>query len=154
MPNEPTPRHPDSVGAWVKQFHRVSQAAIDRVLRPYGLGPTQWYVLYHLANDGPTTQRDLAETLQVERATLSGIVASLVRKGLVEQSPDAADQRRRVLRLTPAGQDLWEALPDPIATVGAVAFDGIDPADLERAIRVLEAATRHLTEQSWEGTQP
>lgn len=141
------------MGAWVKQFHRVSQAAIDRVLRPYGLGPTQWYVLYHLANDGPTTQRDLAETLQVERATLSGIVASLVRKELVEQSTDTSDQRRRVLRFTPAGRELSEALPDPIATVGAVAFAGIDPADLERTISVLEAATRRLTEHTWEGIQ-
>ena len=153
MPNELTPRYPDSVGAWVKQFHRVSQAAIDRVLRPYGLGPTQWYVLYHLVNDGPTTQRDLAEMLQVERATLSGIVASLVRKELVEQSPDVADQRRRVLRLTSAGGELWHELPDPIARVRAIAFDGIDPTDLERTIRVLETATRRLAGHTWEGTR-
>lgn len=73
---------------------------------------------------------------------------------MVGQSPDAVDQRRRVLRLTPAGQELWKALPDPIATVGAVAFDGIDPADLERTIRVLKAATRHLNEHPWKGIDP
>jgi DNA-binding MarR family transcriptional regulator len=41
---------------------------------PYDLGSTQWYVLYRLANDGPTMQRDLGRMLQIERATLSGIV--------------------------------------------------------------------------------
>ena len=49
------------------------------ILRPYELGNTQYYVLYQLANDGPTMQRDLGRTLQIERATLSGIVTTLVR---------------------------------------------------------------------------
>jgi DNA-binding MarR family transcriptional regulator len=34
-------------------------------------------------------QRDLVRLLQIERATLSGIVATLVRKGLIEQMPDS-----------------------------------------------------------------
>jgi DNA-binding MarR family transcriptional regulator len=86
---------------------------MDSVLSPYDLGSTQWYVLYVLVNDGPTTQRDLARLLAVERATLSGVVAALVRKGLVDQATDRADQRRRVLRVTDAGRELWETLPDP-----------------------------------------
>jgi DNA-binding MarR family transcriptional regulator len=68
-----------SVGAWAKRYYFAVRAAMESVLRPYDLGSTQWYVLYQLANDGPTMQRDLGRMLQVERATLSGIVAALVR---------------------------------------------------------------------------
>lgn len=39
-------------------------------------------VLHKLAHDEPTMQRDLLQMLQVERATLSGIVTTLVRKGV------------------------------------------------------------------------
>ena len=96
----------DSVGAWAKRLYFASRAMMDAVLRPYDLGSTQWYVLYQLANEGPTMQRDLVRMLRIERATLSGIVTTLVRKGLVDQTPDTEDQRQRILRITRSGTNL------------------------------------------------
>jgi len=119
---------------------------MDSVLRPYDLGSTQWYVLYQLANEGPTMQRDLVRMLQIERATLSGIVTTLVRKGLVDQTPDSEDQRQRMLRITRLGTKLWRELPDPIELITAVAFDGADPTELAIARRVLRTATQRLNE--------
>jgi DNA-binding MarR family transcriptional regulator len=125
---------------------------MESTLRPYDLGSTQWYVLYQLAHEGPTMQRDLGQLLRIERATLSGIVATLVRKGLVEQLPDAVDQRQRVLRLSPAGVSLWERLPDPIALARSVSFDGVDEAELATALRVLQAATERLNDHLGQGS--
>ena len=136
----------DSVGAWAKRLYFAARAVMDSVLRPYDLGSTQWYVLYQLVNEGPTMQRDLVRILQIERATLSGIVATLVRKGLVDQTPDSEDQRQRMLRITRLGTKLWKQLPDPTGLVLAVAFDGADPAELAIARRVLAAATQRLNE--------
>jgi DNA-binding MarR family transcriptional regulator len=136
----------DSVGAWAKNYYYAVRAAMESVLRPYDLGSTQWYVLYQLANDGPTMQRDLGRMLQIERATLSGIVATLVRKGLVDQMPGSEDQRQRVLRITDAGTKLWKELPDPLALIRAIAFDGSDAAELAIALRVLQTATRRLND--------
>ena len=136
------PRH-SSAGAWAKRLYFASRVVMDSALRPYDIGSTQWYVLYQLANDGPTMQRDLGRMLQIERATLSGIVSTLVRKGLVEQTPDPADQRQRMLRITGSGLKLWDELPD-LALIEAVAFDGIDEADLATVVKVLQAATQRL----------
>lgn len=126
---------------------------MDTLLRPYELGSTQWYVLYQLANVGPTMQRDLVQMLNIERSTLSGVVTALVSKGLVAQAPDSEDQRQRMLRITRAGSKLWEALPNPIERILEVAFDGADPAEMEIARRVLQAATKQLNEHNWEGEQ-
>jgi len=126
---------------------------MDTILRPYGLGSTQWYVLYQLANNGPTMQRDLVRMLNIERATLSGVVTTLVGKRLVSQVPDADDQRQRMLRITRVGNKLWEALPDPIAQILAVAFEGADPVQMEIACRVLQTAAKRLNEHDWEGEQ-
>jgi DNA-binding MarR family transcriptional regulator len=142
-----------SVGAWAKSYYFAVRAAMESVLRPYDLGSTQWYVLYQLANDGPTMQRDLGRMLQIERATLSGIVATLVRKGLVDQIPGLDDQRQRVLRITDAGMKLWEELPDPLAVIRAIAFEGSDAAELATALRVLQSATQRLNDHMSEGSK-
>lgn len=119
---------------------------MDDTLRPHGLGSTQWYVLYQLAQVGPTMQRELARLLQVERATVSIVIGTLVRKGLVEQVPDAVDQRQKLLRLTPAGSTLWGELPD-LSFIHDVAFAGLSEADLEITTRVLKAATERLNQR-------
>ena len=136
----------DSVGAWAKKYHLTSRALIESTLREYDLGPTQWYVLHRLVHEGPTLQRDLGQLLRIERATLSGIVATLVRKNLVTQRPDAIDQRQRLLSITEIGQGLWRTLPDPVALTLAVSFDGADEAELATTRRVLQDAVRRIEE--------
>jgi DNA-binding MarR family transcriptional regulator len=142
--DDPVVKH-DSIGASAKSYHFAIRAAMDSILRPYDLGSTQWYVLHRLADDGPTMQRDLGRMLRIERATLSVIVAALVRKGLVDQTPDVVDQRQRVLSLTDAGAELWKDLPDPVAIIRAVSSDGADVDEMATAVRVLRAATERLT---------
>ena len=136
----------ESVGAWAKSYYFAVRATMESILRPYDLGSTQYYVLYQLAHEGPTMQRDLGRMLQIERPTLSGIVTTLVRKGLIAQRPGPEDQRQRVLQLTEAGMKLWEELPDPLALIRAIACDGADAAELATAVRVLQAATRQLND--------
>lgn len=133
----------DSVGAWTKRCYFMGRAVMDSALRPFDLGSTQWYVLYQLAQDGPTRQRDLVDMLQIERASMSGIAATLLRKGLVEQVADQADQRQKRLQLTAAGMKLWGELPD-LSFIREVAFDGINAADIAATIKVLQTATMRL----------
>jgi len=132
-----------TVGTWAKRCYFAGRALMDATLRPYDLGSTQWYVLWHLANFGPTVQRDLGRALELERATLSGIVATLVRKDLIDQSSSGEDQRQRLLTLTTAGETLWRELPD-LSFIYETAFGGIDEADLATTIRVLQSATERL----------
>ncbi|MBY5416426.1 winged helix DNA-binding protein [Rhizobium leguminosarum] len=132
-----------SAGAWTKRCYFAGRALMDATLRPYDLGSTQWYVLWHLAHRGPSVQRDLGRALELERATLSGIIATLVRKHLVEQTSSGEDQRQRLLTLTAAGEALWRKLPD-LSFIHDAAFGGVDEAELATTIRVLQSATERL----------
>jgi DNA-binding MarR family transcriptional regulator len=136
---------------WAKRCYLAGRIAMEAALRPYDLGATQWYVLYQLAEDGPTMQRDLLRLLQIERATLSVVVTSLVRKGLVEQVADHTDQRQKRLRLTDAGMTLWNELPD-LSFIHTAAFEGIDDAELAIAVKVLRTATERLDHLAGKGT--
>ena len=96
-------------------------------------------------------QRELLRMLQVERATLSVVVTTLVRKGLVEQVPDRVDQRQKLLRMTTAGTKLWNELPD-LSFIHRAAFGGIDEADIATTIKVLRTATERLENLLRKGT--
>jgi DNA-binding MarR family transcriptional regulator len=153
----PVPRNAqadESVGQWAKSYYFAVRDMTDSILRPYDLGRTQWYVLYQLVTHGRAMQRDLARALQIERATMTGIVGTLVRKRLVDQMPDPADQRQRILRITDAGMKLWGELPDPLAMIRTIAFDGSDPSEMATALRVLQAATQRLTDHMAARNQP
>lgn len=146
MANEQADPEHQSAGAWAKKYFQASQTVMASALRPYDLGPTQWYVLYQLAMVGETPQRELVQMLKVERATLTGVVAALVRKGLVEQIGDPRDQRQKSLVLTESGAALWRQLPDPIALILDTAFGDIPADDIETTARVLRIATGRLTQ--------
>jgi DNA-binding MarR family transcriptional regulator len=143
----------DLLGGWTKRCFFAGRAVMDSVLRPHDLGSMQWYVLHQLVNVGPTMQRDLVRLLSIERATMSGIVATLVRKGLVEQVPDRVDHRQKRLHITAAGTTLWVELPD-LSFIRSVAFDGINEAEIAVAARVLQTATERLEKLLERGTHP
>ncbi|MGH3440032.1 MAG: MarR family winged helix-turn-helix transcriptional regulator [Sciscionella sp.] len=134
-----------------KQFVAASRAAMEAILRPYGLGGTQWWVVAQLALEGQLRQRDLAVAMHVERATVSEIVLTLVRKGMVEQRIDPADQRQKVLHLTEAGQALHAAMPNPMEQLYEVAFAGCPTEELTATARVLQAASARLEDTRREG---
>jgi hypothetical protein len=50
----------------VKKYYLASRAMM---VRPYGIGPTQWCAIYQLASEEPTNQRILVCMLDGERAT-------------------------------------------------------------------------------------
>jgi DNA-binding MarR family transcriptional regulator len=85
---------------------------------------------------------------------MTGIVGTLVRKSLVDQMPDPADQRQRMLRITDAGMKLWEELPDPLAVIRTIAFGGADPSEMATVHRVLQAATQRLNDHMAERNKP
>lgn len=151
LDNDDRPAH-DLVAAWAKRCYFAGRAVMDSALRPYDLGSVQWYVLHQLATAGPTKQRDLVRMLEIERATMTGIAATLVRKGLVEQWPDSEDQRQKLLRLTPAGAMLWSELPD-LTFIRSVAFGDLDRAEVSIAVKVLRTATERLQALLQEGVE-
>ena len=144
MPNNLEDYEQEMPGSWAKRYFLASRALMESALRPYDLGTTQWYVLYRLSDQASLGQAELTRELDVERATLSAVIAALVRKGLIEQGPDPDDQRQKLLVITSAGTTLWTTLPDPMTLLHSVAFHGIDPADIATMNRVLSVATQRL----------
>ena len=90
---------------------RVVTRAYDDALRPTQLRATQVSVLAAVGARGALSIKSLADTLQMERSTLTRNLRPLEKRGYVELAPERR-YRSRVLTLTPAGRAaLVSALP-------------------------------------------
>ena len=95
----------------LRRAARALTQLFDEALAPSGLRVTQFTLLVTSRLAGESTINELAERMAMDRTTLSRNLKPLVRSGLLEVRP-GEDGRRRLVRLTPAGeQALEEAYP-------------------------------------------
>ncbi|WP_055571931.1 MarR family winged helix-turn-helix transcriptional regulator, partial [Streptomyces prasinopilosus] len=95
----------------VRQFSAFS--AVKRELRrsmPADFHSGSAAVLTALGRHGALRMSRLTELLAVDLSVTSRQVAQAVELGWIERSPDPADKRSRILRLTPAGRVQLDAL--------------------------------------------
>jgi DNA-binding MarR family transcriptional regulator len=90
---------------------RVITRAYDEALRPMGLRATQVAVLAAVGARGALSIKSLADSLEMERTTLTRNLRPLEEQGHVAIAPEGR-HRSRVLTLTKSGQAaLLKALP-------------------------------------------
>ena len=76
---------------------------IGRLLRPLGVSAAGGLVLGLLRDNGALAPSQIGERLIVTRATVTGVVDSLERRGLVVRTPNPADRRGLLVEITPEG---------------------------------------------------
>ena len=88
------------IGFLISDVARLMRTAFDRRVRGLGLTRSQWLVINRLHRWPGATQSELAEMLEVEKATAGRMVDRMEKKGWVVRRPDAADRRVNRLHLT------------------------------------------------------
>jgi DNA-binding MarR family transcriptional regulator len=90
-----------------RAFHRAMRLhgrMLMRAMAAHGVHHGQAMCLRFLAGRDDLTQRDLARALHVSPPTVTKMVGSMERAGLVRRRPDAADARLVRVELTEAGR--------------------------------------------------
>jgi DNA-binding MarR family transcriptional regulator len=67
-------------------------------------------VLWRVGQPGPTTQRVLADALEVSPRTIAGLVDGLVATGFVTREPHPTDRRATLVSVTDHGARTVEAM--------------------------------------------
>ena len=83
---------------------------ISDLLQPFGLSPASGLVLSILADsETPLPPHKLADRLIISRATVTGLVDSLERRGYVKRQPHQSDRRMLLIELTETGRQVAQA---------------------------------------------
>jgi DNA-binding MarR family transcriptional regulator len=116
MPKRKTSPQPDVSRALnaLRRMVRGLRAAAETVERDLRISAAQLFVLSELAHVPDQSVKDLAAVTMTTHSTVSEIVSQLTTKGLVTRTPDPADGRRSVLRLTRQGASLLRRSPRAI----------------------------------------
>jgi DNA-binding MarR family transcriptional regulator len=110
----------------------------NRLLRPHGLRVTQFTILVMLMRRSPRTIGELAETLDLERTTLSRNVALLAAASWVKVAP-GADARSRAVSVTAKGRAVVAASLGSWRNAQSSVAAAIGPAGV-KALRTLSRA--------------
>jgi DNA-binding MarR family transcriptional regulator len=85
--------------------------ALTENLRRHGVTPAGFNVLMILeGDDEPLCPHEIGERRLVTKGTVTGVIDSLVKAGLVERHPHPADRRMQLVAITARGQDVLRAL--------------------------------------------
>ncbi|TCZ63191.1 MarR family winged helix-turn-helix transcriptional regulator [Roseicella aquatilis] len=88
------------IGFLIADVARLMRASFDRRVRRLGLTRAQWLVLSRLHRHPGLSQSELAEMLEVERATAGRMIDRMERRRWLVRRPDPADRRVNRLFLT------------------------------------------------------
>ena len=113
----PRPAH-QPLGLHLTRISRTVSRAFDDTLAEAGGSLPVWLVLISLKSRPLASQRELAEAVGIQGATLTHHLDAMESAGLVTRRRDPANRRLHLVELTPAGDALFLRLRD-----AATAFD-------------------------------
>jgi MarR family transcriptional regulator for hemolysin len=125
----------------------------DQRLRPLGLSQGKWRTLMHLSQGGNRlTQKEIAERMGIEGATLAGLLDRLENDGWVERRDSAHDRRCKTVHLQRRSKSVLEKIFNAAHDLRAELIEDISQRDLETCIRVL-AKIRERAERPANGAR-
>ncbi|HZY17383.1 MAG TPA: MarR family winged helix-turn-helix transcriptional regulator [Ramlibacter sp.] len=98
------------LGHLLGQANHALYKDFDSQVRARGLSPIEWRVLATLQDSEPLTVSQLAHEVLAKQPTVTKLVQRMAEQGWVVLQADAADQRRTLVAVTPAGRRLVKPL--------------------------------------------
>ena len=131
-PSDPTAEYrlEDQVGYWLRRAYQRHMAIFTAIMADLDLTSVQFAALVKLRDMKAVTQTELGRLIGIDRATISGVVSRLQKRGLLQFRLDPLDRRSRIVALTATGEAL---LGDALRRTAQVAEDTLAPiSEVER----------------------
>jgi len=134
----------DEFAFLLEEVPRVLRKAFDESIAQFGLSRTQWRALAYLIKTEGMTQTELANCLELERATIGLTIDHLEKLDFVERR--AAESDRRVWRifLRPKAIEIIPELRKEADAVYKKMFKGISSANIAIIRTALEKMVGNL----------
>lgn len=133
-----------SVGYWMTLATQTLHRALNERLAPLGLTYRQMQLIGWLVHDRELTQAELARRMLVEPPTLVRILLRMEELGWIARTECHQDHRRKLIRLTPAAEVVWDQITQVLLAVRTEAVRGLSPAEIDQLNRLLQRVSENL----------
>lgn len=136
----------EALGYWVARTYLASRAQMYRRFKRHGvdLTPEQWMVLVRLWQNEGLTQSALAERTFRDLPTMSRILTTMERSGLIVRRKDVSDGRARLVYLSDTGRSLRRELVPEARRMVEDTLRDIPEADVAVTRRTLQRILANL----------
>ena len=124
---------------------RLMRTTFDRRVKSLGLTRSQWWVLNHLFRNDGSTQSELADILEVEKATLGRLLDRLEQKGWVRREGHAGDRRAKRVFLTDEVEPAIKTMRAAAAELRRDALSGLSASRQNQFVDALLAIKANLS---------
>jgi DNA-binding MarR family transcriptional regulator len=132
--------------------HTLLSEELGRTLRPFDLTLTGFRVAMMLRVSGGTlAPAEIADRLGSARATVTGVLDSLEKRGLIRRLPDPDDRRRLQVEMTAEARHLLDDLLPTYFADERQTVDGLDPESQETLVQLLGRVQAALFARRAEG---
>ena len=133
-----------SFGYLARYAHRAFVKALADELEPHGILSAQWSVLRVLWDIEGLTQVELAERMRVEKASLTGVLDGMERRGLIMRVRNADDRRKINITLTAQARRLKTELLPHALKINRKATRGMSEREAAELRRLLARMIQNL----------
>ena len=121
-------------------------ACIDRALRPHRLSRAGREALAVLDGAGqPLSPTAIAERLIVTTASITSLLDTLERRGLVTRQPDPTDRRKLLIMITQDGKAIVDQFLPEVVALQTAALATLTEAQRRQLVELLATVGANLT---------
>jgi len=131
------------LGYLLGQANHALYKDFDAQVRARGLSSIEWRVLATLHDGDPLTVSQLAQEVLSKQPTVTKLVQRMADQGWVALHADAADQRRTLVKATPAGRRLVKPLVEAAREHEARVLRSLGATEKAALRKLLEKITQH-----------
>jgi MarR family transcriptional regulator for hemolysin len=143
----PSPARDEILDA-LSKVNRKMRTMFDARVREHGLTLSRARTLLRIAEGQAVNQKELAEELEIENATLVRLIDGLESQGLIERREVETDRRAKQVVMTGEGEEVVKLVNQMAIDLRCEILAGLDEDEIAEALAFMRKMTRNIEEAS------
>lgn len=132
------------IGRQLSLFHRYKHIYISHQFSQFGIGAGQYMFLLHINEHEGLSQKELSQSLRIDKGTTTKAIKKLIEQGLITCSCSCYDKRQHEVYVTEKGKEILPKLEQIINDFYSQLCQGLSHEDLEIYMNISTTMEKNL----------
>ena len=133
-----------SLGYLINRLSIANKNSFNKLIKPYGVSPEQWTVLFRVVEKKGITQKELSDSTYKDQGNLTRMIDKLVEKGYLLRESDENDRRSVKLFATHSSKQLVEKIAPLSSIQNEQLSNGFSEEEKTKFIALLNKAYNNI----------